>query len=212
MRAVIARTLILGVIGLAGCAGWDGPPLYRTSAGAVDEAELPCHPSPRYVVPGPVGPPGTPGPAGTPGAPGTPGPTGPPGPAGPPGAPGPPGPTGPPGKTSWVPVENIQFETRQAALPDRCNEKIHRLVTWLSENPVIDVGLDGHPEALDRVDASLAGQRVNAVREALVAGGIEPLRIRIGAFGEPGAPCVDKSAVCRDRVPRVEVLVIGRRP
>jgi outer membrane protein OmpA-like peptidoglycan-associated protein len=111
-----------------------------------------------------------------------------------------------------VPVENIQFETLQTALPERCDEKIRRLVTWLSSNPIIDVALDGHAEALESADAALSAQRVRAVREALVVGGVDPARIRVGAFGDQRPICRDTAAACTERKPRVEVLVIGRRP
>lgn len=219
--AVISGTLVAGVLALSGCAnvGWDGPPLYASAAGYVDEPDIPCHPSPRYLVPGPAG---APGPVGAPGVPGIPGPAGtpgvigPPGPAGPggtPGVPGTPGQLGVPGKTSWVPIENIQFVSGQAALPERCHEKISRVVALLSSHPLIDVGLDGHAEAPES-DGPLAAQRIQAVRDALVVGGVDPARIRVGAFGDRGAACVEKAAkpgACRDRNPRVEVLVIARQ-
>ncbi|HXD97297.1 MAG TPA: OmpA family protein [Candidatus Acidoferrum sp.] len=223
-RAITAGAVVLIALGSTGCAkaGWNGPPLYASPAGSVDEADLPCASSPRYVQgptgsPGPVGPAGSAGPRGTPGPPGAPGPAGrpgAPGPAGPPGPPGPAGPPGqpgPPGRISWVPAENIHFESGQAALPDRCHEKIARLLEWLSTHPIADVALDGHAEQPENEGAVMADQRVNAVREALVAGGVDPVRIHVGEFGDRGPACAEATPACRDLNRRVEVLVIARR-
>jgi outer membrane protein OmpA-like peptidoglycan-associated protein len=221
-RIITAAALIVVTFGVWGCAnvGWDGPPLYASAAGSVDEADLPCHSSPRYVV----GPPGLVGPAGAVGPPGprgAPGPAGPAGPAGPPGnmgPPGPPGPAGPPGqpgtpgRISWVPAENIHFESGQAVLPERCHEKIARLLAWLSAHPAADVALDGHADQPESENPTLAGQRVRAVREALLAGGVAPVRIHIGQFGERMPVCTESTPTCRDLNRRVEVLVVARQP
>jgi outer membrane protein OmpA-like peptidoglycan-associated protein len=219
MRRVITLGACLAVaLGVSGCAnvGWDGPPLYASPAGSVDEMDLPCHKSPRYVQGtigpvGPVGPAGKPGPGGTPG-PG--GPTGPPGnigPPGPPGPAGPPGQPGAPGRISWVPAENIQFASGQADLPARCHEKIERLLAWLSAHPGVTVALDGHADQPLSDDLALAGQRVRVVRDALVSGGVDPVRIRVGQYGDRAPLCGEATARCRDLNRRVEVLVLARR-
>lgn len=220
--SITAGAAIVVALGLFGCAnvGWDGPPLYRTSAGLVDEADLPCHPSPRYVQAGPAGPAGRGGPLGPAGPAGAPGPVGPPGPAGPAGAPGPAGPAGPAGppgqpgtagRISWVPAENIHFESGQAALPERCREKVARLVAWLSAHPAADVALDGHADQPESEGVTLTRQRVSTVREALLAGGVDAVRIHVGEFGERGPACTETTAACRDLNRRVEVLVLTRR-
>jgi len=116
-----------------------------------------------------------------------------------------------------VPVENINFEARQAAVPERCQEKIRLLVAWLSLHPVIDVALDGHAEDLNREDAVLTPRRVKAVRDALVVGGVDPRRIRIVASAAPAsvAPvsvCSGQNTpACKEQKPRVEVLVIAHQ-
>jgi outer membrane protein OmpA-like peptidoglycan-associated protein len=203
-------------VGISGCAGWDGPPLYASPAGSVDEMDLPCHKSPRYVQ-GTIGPTGPVGPAGMAGPAGT---VGPPGPAGPPGNQGPPGPAGPPGppgapgaagKISWVPAENIQFAAGQTQLPARCQEKIDRLLAWLSVHPGVTVALDGHADQPMSDEVALAGLRVRVVREALIAGGVDPMRIRVGQYGDRGPLCAEATARCRDLNRRVEVLVLARR-
>jgi outer membrane protein OmpA-like peptidoglycan-associated protein len=110
-----------------------------------------------------------------------------------------------------VPAENIHFESGQAALPERCHEKIARLLAWLSAHPAADVALDGHADQPESEDPALVGQRVGAVREALLAGGVNPARIRIGQFGERAPVCTEPTTTCRDLNRRVEVLVVTRQ-
>jgi outer membrane protein OmpA-like peptidoglycan-associated protein len=230
VRALLAVALAVMLTGCAGV-GWDGPPLYASPAGYVDENDLPGYPSPRFVVgpPGPAGPagragtagkvgpagpagrPGPDGPPGPGGAPGPTGPAGPPGEQGPPGAPGAPGQPGTPGRISWIPALNIHFESGQAALPDRGREKIAQVVAYLSAAPTVSVGLDGHADQPESEAAALTAWRVQAVRGALIAGGVDPGRIRVGAFGVRGPACSEATAVCGELTRRVEVLVTRTR-
>jgi outer membrane protein OmpA-like peptidoglycan-associated protein len=110
-----------------------------------------------------------------------------------------------------VPAQNIHFESGQAALPDRCREKIALLVAYLSAQPAASVGLDGHADEPESEGVTLARQRVQAVRAALIAGGVEPTRIRVGAFGARGSACAQATAACRELNRRVEVLVTPAR-
>lgn len=110
-----------------------------------------------------------------------------------------------------MPAENIHFESGQAALPERCREKIARLVAWLSAHPAADVALDGHADQPESEGVTLAGRRVFAVRESLVAGGVDPIRIHVGEFGDRGPVCTEATPACRDLNRRVEVLVLARR-
>jgi outer membrane protein OmpA-like peptidoglycan-associated protein len=110
-----------------------------------------------------------------------------------------------------VPAENIQFASGQAELPERCHEKIARLLAWLSAHPGVAVALDGHDDQPGSDDPALAATRVRVVRDALVAGGVDPVRIRIGEFGDRAPLCAEATATCRDLNRRVEVLVLTHR-
>jgi peptidoglycan-associated lipoprotein len=110
-----------------------------------------------------------------------------------------------------VPAENIQFASGRVELPERCQEKIARLLAWLSAHPGVTVALDGHADQPGSDDPALAARRVGVVRDALVAGGVDPVRIRTGAFGDRAPLCAEPTAACRDLNRRVEVLVLARR-
>jgi Collagen triple helix repeat (20 copies) len=161
--------LVVVTVFLAGCGakiGYSGPPLFASGNTYVEEVggfttgftRKQCEPRRSYFVPGPAGPAGPPGPPGPAGSPGELGPPGPPGPS------GPPGPAGKPGKTSWVPVETVQFGARQTDLSDRCRAKIAKLADWLEENPTVVVGLAASAGASSSEDSRLAADRVEAVR------------------------------------------------
>jgi outer membrane protein OmpA-like peptidoglycan-associated protein len=96
-------------------------------------------------------------------------------------------------------------------LPERCHEKIARLLAWLSAHPIADVGLDGHADQPESEAAVLVAQRVGAVREALMQGGVDPVRIHVGEFGDRGPACAETTPACGDLNRRVEVLLITRR-
>ncbi len=222
IRRLTIAAIIAVSVAVTGCGarmgGFDGPDLYANSGGgsyyvedasafANGVARMPCQPARAYIVAGAVGPAG---PAGPPGPPGAVGPAGPSGPAGPQGPPGPTGPAGPPGsnwppgaspakpgKSSWQPLENIQFAARQVGISENCGNKIAKLVAWLQANPSLEVGLDGHADQGDRESRDLAERRVEAVHAALITAGVDPARIEVGAFGDRAPTCTEATDLCR---------------
>ncbi len=233
MKSITRGCFVVALVAtMTGCAsiGYEGPNLYAYKDGYVDEEAtngrvpigLPCHTRAAYTQPGrpgPMGPAGPAGPAGSPGPAGPAGPAGIKGPQGPAGPAGPPGPAGAPGlrgalpsNGSWLSVENVQFEYKQAAIQSKCVDKIAKLVAWMHANPQVAVGLDGHVDdawANDN-DPSLSIRRVSAVREALITAGIAPNRISSGDFGTRAPLCREQSEDCRSINRRVEVLVANR--
>jgi peptidoglycan-associated lipoprotein len=83
---------------------------------------------------------------------------------------------------------------------------------WLRAHPEVEVGLDGRADLAGSDDWSpgLSAQRVAAVQTALIAAGVEPVRIHVGALGERTLLCTDAEESCWKRNRRVEVLL--RRP
>ena len=213
----------------AGCAsvGYDGPPLYSFKDGYVDKAPaqpgkvwegLPCNSRAPYILAGLPGPMGPAGPAGVSGSQGPAGPAGITGPQGPQGPAGPAGPTGSYGPRSslptgpWNSMENVQFEFKQATIQSKCADKIAKLATWMTANPEVTIGLDGHVadmQANDN-DPTLSTRRVSAVRQALIAAGIAPSRISTGNFGSQAPICQAFTENCRSLNRRVEILAALR--
>jgi outer membrane protein OmpA-like peptidoglycan-associated protein len=221
MRGSFVTALLVTATGCASI-GYDGPPnMYAYMGGSVEMPgySTPCHPNPRYVLPGPAGPAGPRGPSGLIGPAGPTGPAGPAGPAGlpgPEGSPGQQGPSGPAGPrgglqgppSPWISMESVQFEYMRAEIQPKCAAKIAKLAAWMTEHPQAVMVLDGHGDdaiANDH-DPTLAVRREQAVRQALVAAGVAPDRISAGTLGARGPLCGDDTAACLALNRRVEVL------
>lgn len=223
MRWFVVPALLVAA---AGCSsvGYDGPPrMYAYNQGYVEIPGyirigafgdgLPCYPNPRYVLPGPPGTAGAQGPAGSIGVAGPAGPAGLQGPAGAPGPAGPAGPAGPRGQQgNWTSMENVQFESQQAAIQPKCADKIAKLAAVLNANQQLVIGLDGHVDDLkgNGNDPALSARRVQAVRGALMTAGIAPGRISTGTFGARAPLCYDASDRCVALNRRVEILAAHR--
>ena len=105
-------------------------------------------------------------------------------------------------------MDNVHFEFRQAALQPKCAEKIAKLVAWMQENETAAIGLDGHvdDDKANDSDPTLGVRRVQVVRDALVAAGVAPSRISIGALGAREPVCRETTDACLTLNRRVEVL------
>ena len=210
MRSAVATTTLVAVALITTGCGWKmgyvGPPDLYASGNTYVEATppRPCTAYRTYIHPGPPGPRGATGPAGTPGRVGA------AGPQGPAGQPGPSGPPGEAGRTTWVPMDEIQFEPRQSGLSDRCNAKIARITQWLEEHPAVHVRLTGAAIAASLEETQLAPRRVETVREALIARGIDASRIEIAPAAGTATPCNASPADCQVLSRRVEVSMARR--
>ncbi len=111
----------------------------------------------------------------------------------------------------WESAEDISFQQNRIEIQQKCTSKIARLATWVKRNPLVVVALDPHADQASvftgEPDGRLAERRVRAVRDALVAAGIAPERIRTGPVGDRSPLCRQATAECRELNRRVEVLV-----
>jgi len=111
----------------------------------------------------------------------------------------------------WESAEDISFQTNRAEIQAKCAAKITRIATWVKKNPLVVVALDPHtdqaPALTGEMDNRLHLRRVQAVRDALVAAGVAPDRIRMGPVGDRAPLCRQDTVECRELNRRVEVLV-----
>lgn len=193
-----------------------------------------CTPQPKLVLPGrmgAVGPPGIAGLAGPAGPPGAAGVSGPPGPQGPVGIGGPPGPagvSGPPGSRGLqgrpgAMLDSVHFKFQTAQLLSECQSKIGLIVAWAQRNPSEEIELQGYldqREALNKYSwnglaystdsGALSNLRAVLVRNALIAGGLEQSRVRLGNGDRRRLLCSEGSESCWQQNRRVEVVVAAR--
>lgn len=159
---------------------------------------------------GPAGPVGMTGPQGPQGPTGPSGVAGIQGPGGPQGVSGPEGVMGQQGpERPWVTFADFLFDFDHSTVRSSETGKIDKLNQYMKENPGIEIGLDGHadPRGTTGYNQPLSQRRVDAVKAALVNGGIASGKITTGAFGETRLKCSEATEECWQRDRRVEVLV-----
>ena len=83
----------------------------------------------------------------------------------------------------------VLFRTGESALPDDFAQRLGELASVLASNPQLHVRLDGHadPRGGDDYNQTLSDARMQAVRNALVVGGVDASRIVATAHGESGS-------------------------
>lgn len=79
----------------------------------------------------------------------------------------------------------VLFRTGSSELDTDAATRIERLATLLEQEPTLQVRLDGYadPRGGDDYNMSLSAGRANAVRDALLARGIEADRVQVQAHG-----------------------------
>jgi outer membrane protein OmpA-like peptidoglycan-associated protein len=89
---------------------------------------------------------------------------------------------------------DLLFRTDEAVLADTTGQRLHDLATTLAAMPGIRVQLDGYADERGDEDYNrkLSGQRVDFIRDQLVAAGVDASRISAAAHGE--SPAQDDTA------------------
>jgi outer membrane protein OmpA-like peptidoglycan-associated protein len=89
---------------------------------------------------------------------------------------------------------DLLFRTDEAVLADTTGQRLHELATTLAAMPGIRVQLDGFADERGDEDYNreLSGQRVDFIRDQLVAAGVDASRITSTAHGE--SPAQDDTA------------------
>ena len=88
---------------------------------------------------------------------------------------------------------DLLFRTDESVLADATGIRLHELATTLATMPDIHLQLDGFADERgdEAYNQQLSKQRVEFVRDLLVAAGIDPSRITVAAHGE--SPAQDES-------------------
>ncbi len=86
-------------------------------------------------------------------------------------------------------VMDLLFRTDEAVLADTTGSRLHQLATTLAAMPGIQVQLDGFADERgdELYNQQLSEQRVNFIRDQLIAAGVDASRITAAAHGESPA-------------------------
>jgi peptidoglycan-associated lipoprotein len=84
------------------------------------------------------------------------------------------------------PLKDVFFDFDKATLTDEAKQALDYDIKWLKANPATRTAVEGHSDerGTDEYNLALAEQRAKAVRDYLVAGGIDAKRISTISYGE----------------------------
>lgn len=109
--------------------------------------------------------------------------------------------------------ETVQFETDSATLVERSKTLLDDVARELNEHPEVKrIQIEGHTDAKasKKYNMKLSQERVAAVKEYLVAKGIEPKRLVTKAFGETRPIASNKTEEGRAKNRRVDFRVLRK--
>jgi peptidoglycan-associated lipoprotein len=104
---------------------------------------------------------------------------------------------------------DVHFNVDRAAILPGDQAVFDSNVDWLKSNAAVRLLLEGFADERGTTthNRALGERRAAAVRDALVANGIEASRISIRSYGEDHPVCVDRTDPCWARNRRVQFLV-----
>ncbi len=112
-------------------------------------------------------------------------------------------------KLSQLDFSNITFEKNSTALTADAQSTLDQVVSALSENPTVNIHVNGHTDSSGNpeLNLKLSKQRAQSVFDYLVNAGIDGIRIQANGFGDqfPIAPNDTKAGRIKNR--RIEIKV-----
>jgi outer membrane protein OmpA-like peptidoglycan-associated protein len=109
---------------------------------------------------------------------------------------------------------DVLFETGQATLMPGALTTVDRLAQFMGDYAERTVRIEGHTDSVgsDALNQSLSEQRANAVRDALVARGVDRARIQTVGYGEARPIASNDTSGGRQQNRRIEVVVSNDQP
>ncbi|HRH38437.1 MAG TPA: OmpA family protein, partial [Flavobacteriales bacterium] len=113
-------------------------------------------------------------------------------------------------KGSTIALRNIFFNTASFELLPQSNAELEKLVALLKANPTLNIELGGHTDNVgaDAANMTLSDNRAKAVREFVIAKGIDAARITAKGYGETKPVATNDTEEGRALNRRTEVTVL----
>jgi outer membrane protein OmpA-like peptidoglycan-associated protein len=107
--------------------------------------------------------------------------------------------------------ERVQFKTASAALTPASTRLLKQVAAALKAARTLAIEIQGHTDDVGNAAANvkLSQKRAEAIRAALVKGGVAPTRLRATGFGPTRPRASNATAEGREQNRRVEFLIIG---
>jgi outer membrane protein OmpA-like peptidoglycan-associated protein len=106
---------------------------------------------------------------------------------------------------------DVLFETGQATLMAGALTTVDRLAQFMGDYPERTIQIEGHTDSVgsDTLNQQLSEQRAAAVRDALVARGVDTGRIQTIGYGEARPVASNDTSGGRQQNRRIEIVVSG---
>ncbi|GAK46557.1 peptidoglycan-associated lipoprotein [Tepidicaulis marinus] len=99
--------------------------------------------------------------------------------------------------------DRVFFDLDRSDIKPEARQTLQRQAAWLKQYPALTVTIEGHADERGTREYNLAlgGRRANAVKDYLVAQGVDPARVRTISYGKerPVALCSDESCWSQNR-------------
>jgi outer membrane protein OmpA-like peptidoglycan-associated protein len=108
---------------------------------------------------------------------------------------------------------DVLFDTGQSTLKPGAITTIDRLAQFMGDYPERSVRIEGHTDSMgsDETNLQLSEQRAMAVRDALLARGVDAGRIQTVGYGEARPVAGNDTAGGRQQNRRIEVVISGEQ-
>jgi outer membrane protein OmpA-like peptidoglycan-associated protein len=110
-----------------------------------------------------------------------------------------------------ISLSDILFDVGRSVVKPGSQANIERIAVVLRQYPQHQILVEGHTDATgsEEFNLRLSQDRANAVRSALVAGGVDPSKISAEGFGESQPVASNDTPAGRQQNRRVEIVIVG---
>jgi outer membrane protein OmpA-like peptidoglycan-associated protein len=110
-----------------------------------------------------------------------------------------------------ISLSDILFDVGRSAIKPGSQANIERIAVVLRQYPQHQILVEGHTDATgsEEFNLRLSQDRANAVRSALVNGGVDASKISAEGFGESQPVASNDTPAGRQQNRRVEIVIVG---
>ncbi|HXG20656.1 MAG TPA: OmpA family protein [Methylomirabilota bacterium] len=109
-----------------------------------------------------------------------------------------------------VTLGDVSFESGQAKLTAEAMRKLYNLAAVLKDNPQQNILIEGYTDntGSEAANLELSRQRADAVRDFLIANGVDPEQVMARGYGEAYPVASNTTETGRRENRRVEIVIL----
>ena len=105
--------------------------------------------------------------------------------------------------------DNLTFETDSARIADQARPNVDDLIQIMQAYPNLSIRIEGNTDSTgdDAINDPLSGERAEAVKQALLAGGIAASRVTTRELGDTKPVASNQTSAGRQKNRRIDVVI-----